>query len=351
MTHTFEIDLEHGILRESFVGTVDFSSLKKANAAIISDPGFKKGLNFLTDLRDANLTVMQKKEKILDSFFKRLLSLINRVGQALPKRIQRRIADYPGVLEFLQKMSDGELMEVLTPEGCRLVVNPLFHSNLIRFGSLLDYEPEIRKTIMKFTKPGMAAYDIGANVGVFSFLFESIVGVDGVVYAFEPERNNYNCLKKSLEKHNNKNIVFDKRAVGKSKGKEKFDRRGGAFSGRLIGDALYDTTDNIEIVETVSVDYVVKEEGYRVPDILKIDVEGNEGLVLEGMTNILNTHRPIIICELHTHLGESSEKVISLLSSYGYTISDLKGALNENGSGSTTSNVPSERHIIAVRHT
>jgi len=285
----------------------------------------------------------------LNSFYKALLSLINCVGQALPKSVQRCIADFPGVLKLLQKLSSDQLVEIQTPEGGALAVNPLFHSNLSRSGSLLDYEPEIRKVLMEYTQPGMVAYDIGANVGIFSFLFESIVGADGVVYAFEPERNNYNCLEKSLAKDKNKNIILDKRAVGRSKSTEKFDRRGGAFSGRLMGDAQYDTTDNIEIVETVSVDYVVQEEGYRVPDIMKIDVEGNEGMVLEGMENILSNYSPIIICELHTHLGESSEKVISLLTSHGYTVSDIGSAVNGSSASAIDSNDISEIHIIAVK--
>ena len=287
----------------------------------------------------------------MNNLRKVLLIFINYVGQVVPKRVQRYIADFPGVLKFFEKLSNGKLVEISTPEGCRLVINPLFHSNLISSGDLRDYEPEIRKIIVKFTKPGMAAYDIGANVGVFSFLFSSIVGDDGIVYAFEPEKNNYTCFEEAMGKHHTKNIILDKRAVGISSGTEKFDRRGGAFSGRLVGNALYKTTGNMKTVETISIDYVVKEQGYRVPDILKIDVEGNEGMVLEGMKNILDTHSPIIICELHTHLGETTNQVTSLLYSYGYTIFNVKDALTENGFDETVLNASMGRHIIAIKRT
>ena len=279
-----------------------------------------------------------------------LLTSINRVGQAIPKRLQRRIADSPGALKFFEKLSHNDLIEVTAPEGGSIFINPLFHSNLVHSGELSKYEPEIRKAILKFSKPGMVAYDIGANVGIFSFLFASIVGEDGMVYSFEPEEINYTCFAKSLEKHDQKNIVLDKRAVGRRKSTESFDRRGGAFSGRLVGNGLYKTTGNITTVDTVSIDYVVKEEGYRVPDILKIDVEGNEYMVLEGMKNILETCGPIVICELHTHLGESAGQVTDLLSCCGYTISDVKNALTENSTGKTTSKAAVERHIIAVKN-
>ena len=91
---------------------------------------------------------------------KTLLTFINRIGQSLPKRVQRRIADFPGILKIFERLSNGELVEIPTSEGHSLLINPLFHSNLIRFGDLRDYEPEIRKIILKFTKPGMVAYDI-----------------------------------------------------------------------------------------------------------------------------------------------------------------------------------------------
>lgn len=280
---------------------------------------------------------------------KLLLTFINRAGQVLPKRLQRRIADFPGLLTFFEKLSNSELMEITTPEGYSLIINPLFHSNLINSGELHKYEPEIRKAILEFTKPGMVAYDIGANVGIFSFLFASIIGEEGVVYSFEPEENNYICFEKSLEFYGGKNIVLDKRAVSRIKSQESFDRRGGAFSGRLIGNGLYKTTSNIKIVETVSIDYLVKEEGYRIPDILKIDVEGNEFMVLEGMKNVLQNYSPVIICELHSHLGEKSDKTISLLSSYGYSISTVNEALTKNNSSKSVSNVAIEGHIIAVK--
>jgi len=110
-----------------------------------------------------------------------LLSAINRVGQAIPKRFQRRIAYFPGILAVFEYLSSYDLVEISTPEGGTIVINPLFHSNLTHSCDLGGYEPEIRKIIWKFTKPGMVAYDIGANVGVFSFLFASIVGEDGMV--------------------------------------------------------------------------------------------------------------------------------------------------------------------------
>ncbi|MCV6637202.1 FkbM family methyltransferase [Candidatus Albibeggiatoa sp. nov. NOAA] len=277
---------------------------------------------------------------------KALLTTINRVGRVIPKKLQRRIVDSPGVLYLFEKLSNNQLEEITTPEGSKLVINPLFHSNLVQSGDLSHYEPEIRKIISQYTEQDMVAYDIGANVGVMTYLFASIVGDKGLVYAFEPEENNHVCLERSLTKYTKSNIILDKRAVGKTKSTAQFDRRGGAFSGRLVDGGQYGTTNNIREVEVVNVDYLIEHEGYQPPNILKIDVEGNEYLVLEGMRNTLDQHSPIIICELHTHLGEVAEQVTSLLSDYGYHISEIE--LVESLPDQKAKKM-AEKYIVAVK--
>lgn len=53
------------------------------------------------------------------------------------------------------------------------------------------------------------------------------------------------------------------------------------------------------------------------PDIVKIDVEGAELFVLEGMRSVLETSLPIIYIEVG---AESKDAVHDLLSGYGYTL-------------------------------
>ncbi len=126
---------------------------------------------------------------------------------------------------------------------------------------------------------------------------------------------------------------------------------GGAFSGRLVSDKdTYSPTDNIELVDIISIDHLVREEKFRSPEIMKIDVEGNEYLVLEGMKNILDIHNPIIICELHTHLGESSDDVINLLSGYGYSIFDVNGFFSEKNHSIDQLGISRVGHIIAIKY-
>ena len=277
-----------------------------------------------------------------------VLRLLNRLGNALPRQVRRKIADFPGVLVLAERLSSRRSIEVTSPEGYRLVLNPLLHANLLQAGRLESYEPELRQAIATHTRPGMIAYDLGANVGVFSLLFARLVGPQGAVYAFEPEPNNYACLAATIQRNGLTHVHPSARAVGRVSGKGVFDRRGGAFSGRLVGESsAYGRTSNVTTVETTSIDDLVR-AGLPAPDIVKIDVEGNEGLVLEGMAETLQRHRPTIVCELHLHLGDSAESVLKLLDAHGYAVRSLSSTPASAGSTAPDPFAPAqERQIIA----
>ena len=280
---------------------------------------------------------------------KYLLRVINYLGSLLPKRIQRLIADFPGVLFLFQRLGRNVYEVLKTPEGYLLELNPLFHANLISKGSLTDYEPEMRKAIELATRPGQCAYDVGANVGVFSYQFASLVGPGGRVYAFEPEPNNSQCLSRSIALNDTSNIVLDTRALGSATKTEMFDRRGGAFSGRLVGTgSSHKPTKNLIQVETTSIDHLVEQEHYLAPDVIKIDVEGNERLVLEGMRNTLERNKPVIICELHGHLGDDVEAVFRLLKEFNYNIYSIADFINSNIRSTPLTSLGRIRHIVAV---
>ena len=229
------------------------------------------------------------------------------------------------MLTLLTALTRGRMAYAPTPEGYQLAYNPLLHANLLSTDGLAGYEPVLRSAIQRWTRPGMVAYDIGANVGVFSLLFHAIVRAgNGMVYAFEPEPNNIACLERTLALNDCPGLILCRQAVSNTAGSAPFDRRGGAFSGRLVGQTQnYTPTRNLALVETTSVDACVFELGFRPPDIVKIDVEGNEGLVLEGMTGVMEKFHPILICEVHTHLGDHAQGIPELLSRHDYAVSAL----------------------------
>jgi FkbM family methyltransferase len=267
----------------------------------------------------------------------RVLTLLNRLGNAMPKGIQRRIADTPGVLNFFRRLTRNRRVSVRTPEGYTLIYNPLFHALLNRDGGLAGYEPELRASLASIVRPGMVAYDIGANVGAFTLQLAYLVGESGKVIAFEPDPANFDCLVASLDKSGLHWVTPMRCAIAEASGTARFDQRGGAFSGRLVtANAAYAPTNNIMDVTTWSVDDLVRSSTLPAPDVVKLDVEGNEALVIRGMRQVMTQYSPILFCELHSHLGDSVSSVEALLKEFGYAWHDL----------GTTSR---ERQIVAKR--
>jgi len=63
------------------------------------------------------------------------------------------------------------------------------------------------------------------------------------------------------------------------------------------------------------------------PDLMKIDVEGAEGLVLKGAMETLKVHRPTIFLETYKNLmsrhGNTPEELFSELKDFGYDIHNI----------------------------
>jgi FkbM family methyltransferase len=150
----------------------------------------------------------------------------------------------------------------------------------------------------------------------------TLVGEKGQVIAFEPEPNNSSCLEATIKLNAIQNLRLEKKAVGRITEQAIFDGRGGAFSGRLVDHGKYKTTSNVTQVDVVSLDDLVK-LGFPAPDLIKIDVEGNELMVLEGMKNMLGSNPPIVLCEIHSYLGDPSKKVVDLLTQYDYELFEV----------------------------
>ena len=61
-----------------------------------------------------------------------------------------------------------------------------------------DYERDVPTAILALAKPGMVAYDIGANIGYHSLLLATLAGTAGKVFSFEPLPSNVDWLRHNL---------------------------------------------------------------------------------------------------------------------------------------------------------
>ncbi|OGK10580.1 hypothetical protein A2767_06705 [Candidatus Roizmanbacteria bacterium RIFCSPHIGHO2_01_FULL_35_10] len=174
-----------------------------------------------------------------------------------------------------------------------------------------SYESEQVSIFEKELKDGDVFFDIGANVGFYSLLAAEIIGKDGKVFSFEPLPENFKYLKKHIEINNYKNIFPFETAIS--------DKVGIAFLGNIINRSQGYLIDSGGLkVETISIDEWVKENKLPIPIIIKIDVEGAEMAVLNGVKNTMANNHPKIF--LSTHSEELHKNCRDFLISLGYKL-------------------------------
>ena len=155
-------------------------------------------------------------------------------------------------------------------------------------GMIVDiYEEGTTRLFQELVKPGMLVMDIGAHVGYYTLLAARLVGPSGKVYAFEPDHDNHATLLKNLESNGYRNVVVVKKAVSDQVGNAQLHLTA-AESGRhsMYHHGLPERGS--VSVETTTVDALLEELDWPEVDLIKIDVEGAEITVLDGMSQLLS---------------------------------------------------------------
>ena len=142
--------------------------------------------------------------------------------------------------------------------------------------------------------------DIGAFSGVYSLLAASINPRCDVV-AFEPSRRTHGRLLLNIHLNGFETRIKSKTVAVSNVSDEvhllQFRGENVLGNGASLLEKDIPVTDGSEIVETVVLDDLCRRESVE-PDLIKIDVEGAEALVLDGMEHILSAHRPNCLVEV-----------------------------------------------------
>ncbi|OGU40308.1 MAG: hypothetical protein A2X61_10850 [Ignavibacteria bacterium GWB2_35_12] len=215
-----------------------------------------------------------------------------------------------------------------------LDLNEFLQSYLYLFGS---YELPTIRFIKKTLKKGDIVIDIGANVGYLSLTFAQIIGDLGKVYGFEPEKRNFEIFNENIKLNGFKNIHPYKLAVSDNNKIIKLylskNENQGIHSTLLHTDTL---SENFEEIEAIILDdFVIQNKIYKI-DLVKIDVEGAEIDVVNGMKNILRDKKPVLILELVSELQKLKnmttsdfKKMMHNEFNYSSYIINEKGFLNK----------------------
>jgi FkbM family methyltransferase len=167
--------------------------------------------------------------------------------------------------------------------------------------------------------------DVGAHIGYHS-CFAAEATPDGQVIAVEAHPlNSYEVLKNSrLNEHDTKVYSF---ALSNESGTQEL-----SIDGPNVGGSTHSLADRSGDSITIST-HRGEDVIETPPSVIKIDVEGAEQLVLEGMESLLNREEcRIVYCELHhpdsenasiEDFGGSVEEIYTILEDSGFEIREL----------------------------
>ena len=237
----------------------------------------------------------------------------------LPRGRYRALASTPNRGRFTARLAsevggamfDCDLSDLLSREVC--------------FTGL--YEPPVTRVFQRQLRPGGTVIDAGANWGYFTLLAAASVGPSGAVVSLEPDSRQYDALARNVAMNGFAHVTTMRAAASASAGRITLlgyaddEENRGVTRIAAAGDASASGAARQFDVDAVTIDALMPT--VREVDLVKIDVEGAEDLVLQGMREGLSRHRyRAVLLELHPALlearGASPEACISVLQEYGY---------------------------------
>jgi FkbM family methyltransferase len=220
--------------------------------------------------------------------------------------------------------------------GCRMYLTPEAGLRYWLPKRGLRADENLFRNAVETVKPGSVVWDVGANMGLFSFAAAGLAGKKGRVYAIEPDTAMAHLIRRSARLNpDSAPVEVIPCAVSESMALARFSianrsRTSNALEGFELGQT--GGVREVETVLTVTLDWLSEQIPH--PDVIKIDVEGAELMVLRGALQLLKAKRPVVVFELTRRNWKDNSEIFSDL---GYTLydSDLPPAQRTPLSGAT----------------
>jgi len=192
-------------------------------------------------------------------------------------------------------------------------------------------EDQLRYILKEEIEEGMTVVDVGANIGYYPIMEAKLVGESGFVYAIEPAQENFQLLLENI-KLNGLQQNFETYNIGVSNKtrKERFYLSTHSNLHTFIKDGFdgkYTTTGvTNKYVDVDVTDLTAFLKNKRPVHLIRMDVEGYEVEILEGLENALiqGLFQGKIIFECHfpkyDNQKHSIKKQLEMLFKHGYKV-------------------------------
>jgi FkbM family methyltransferase len=177
--------------------------------------------------------------------------------------------------------------------------------HILAFGAYEKHILYFLRDVMESTSPNHGVFiDVGANTGQHS-LFMS--GYAREVHAFEPYEPVLQRFRRMIEINHIRNIKIYPVGLGNKDAKIPFFKPPEVNQGTgSFVEGFYEQNSNYKELEIVVGDEALEKAGVSRADVFKIDVEGYEKPVLQGLNRTLTTNRPVVHFELTVKPTEPS---------------------------------------------
>lgn len=193
------------------------------------------------------------------------------------------------------------------PDSWQQSLKRYHFAKIIRRGNFITDEPEYAR-LSEWLNPGDWAIDVGANIGHYTLAMSKLVGPQGRVLALEPIPETFELLSANCAYSSHRNITLLNAAATSAAG--------------VVGMAVPVQANGRNYYEAAIQEHV-NGDGYHVLGVsldslpiphrvalVKIDAEGHEPSVIEGMGGLLARDKPVLIVE--------GSRANGLLESLGY---------------------------------
>jgi FkbM family methyltransferase len=216
-----------------------------------------------------------------------------------------------------------------------IALRPITHASI--WWNKKKLEPDLTKLFEKIIKQldqkkeNGCFYDIGANIGLYSWLCRDLSS-NRTILAFEPDPKNFQLLQMTKENSKIKDINLFNIALSNRMDTVSFQQDTLTSATGMISDGQTPWIEKYLGQETSSIqvktDYLDnKTFKTHEPSLIKIDVEGHELEVIKGGEKKLSQNKPLLLIE---SFPPNLDRVVNFLTKLGYKFwdSDLNKPLS-----------------------
>jgi len=226
------------------------------------------------------------------------------------------------ILPLFARLNPGDITITHHFTGDKVFLHSFKHKGYWFYGK--NREKDTMELFRRLIRPADTIIEIGGHIGYVSLYFANLAN-KGSVYVFEPGPNNLPYLKKNVR--GKANVTVIEKGVGSANATLPFyvDAISGQnnsfkenFEGFLISRAAAYYRDaglgKID-VDVVRLDDFIAERALS-PSFVKIDVEGYELPVIQGMLTALTNIRPMLMVEIQDDRSE----IYDIITNQGYVM-------------------------------